>query len=111
MHNSQNNRAVIDALINCYLSCEHCASACLEEDNVKMMAACIKLDRDCADICKLTATFLARGSEHGKHLLQECIELCQKCGDECAKHEADHCKQCAEACYRCVEACRSLATA
>ncbi|MBA9078847.1 MULTISPECIES: four-helix bundle copper-binding protein [Rufibacter] len=102
-------RPVLDALQECILACEHCASSCLQEDNVKMMAGCISLDRDCADICRLTAAFLARGSEHGKHLLKECIEICQKCGDECAQHDAEHCKQCAEACYRCAEACRSLA--
>ncbi|MGV3540933.1 MAG: four-helix bundle copper-binding protein [Rufibacter sp.] len=108
MHTSQ-IRPVLDALQECIIACEHCASACLQEDHVQMMARCIATDRDCADICRLTAAFLARGSEHGKHLLKECIEICQKCADECAKHDHDHCQECAQACYRCVEACRTLA--
>ncbi|MFB9865300.1 four-helix bundle copper-binding protein [Rufibacter immobilis] len=108
MHNSQ-NRPVIDALQECILACEHCASACLQEEHVKMMARCIQLDRDCADICRLTATLLARGSVHGKHLLRECIEVCEACAAECAQHDHDHCQACAEACRRCAEACRSLA--
>lgn len=108
MHNSQ-NRSAIDALQECILACEHCATACLQEEDVKMMARCIMLDRDCADICRLTMTLLARGSEHGKHLLRECMEVCEACAAECAKHQHDHCQQCAEACRRCVEACQSLA--
>ncbi len=75
-----------------------------------MMANCIRTDRDCADICRLTAAFLARGSVHGKHLLRECIEICRACGEECAKHHHDHCQQCAEACFRCAEACESIAS-
>lgn len=108
MHNSA-NKSAIDALIACFIECEHCASACLDEDDVKMMAACIKLDRDCADICKLTATLLARGSKHGKHLLRECIEVCEACAAECSKHQHEHCQKCAEACRACAEACRALA--
>ena len=45
----------IQACSNCALVCETCASACLREDDVKMMARCVELDRDCADICTLAA--------------------------------------------------------
>ena len=45
--------------------------ACLDEEDVNMMKQCIKLDIDCADICRLTASLLSRGSEHGEHLLKE----------------------------------------
>ena len=103
------NQTLLDALNACVAACEHCATACLQEDDVKMMARCIANDRDCADICRLTATLLARGSQHGKHLLRECIEVCEICAAECEKHDDDHCKQCAEACRRCAEACRALA--
>jgi len=103
------NQPAIETLLNCFTECENCASACLQEENVQMMVRCIQTDRDCADICKLTATLLARGSEHGKHLLRECIEVCEACAAECAKHDHDHCQRCAEACRRCAEACRSIA--
>ena len=102
------NQSLLDALNACIASCEHCATACLSEQDVKMMARCIQLDRDCADICALTARFVARGSEHAAHLLKECTEICKACGDECEKHGAHmaHCKECAEACRRCEQACR-----
>jgi hypothetical protein len=103
------NETLISALNDCASACARCATACLDEEHVKMMTACIKLDLDCADICKVTASFLARGSVHGKHLLKECAEICRACGDECSKHDMDHCQQCAEACRRCEEACRMAA--
>lgn len=105
----QQNQRLLDALNACIAACEHCATACLQEQNVQMMARCISLDRDCADICALTARFLARGSEHAQHLLRECAEICHACGVECAQHadHMEHCRQCAEACKQCEEACRS----
>ena len=101
------NRAVLDALSRCIAACELCADACLDEADIKIMVPCIRLDRDCADICRLTAALIARGSDHAMHVLKECIEVCQKCHDECAKHDDAHCKQCAEACKTCVAACKS----
>ena len=103
-----NNQALIQALNNCAAECNNCATASLDEDNIKMMATCIKLDMDCATICTATATLLSRNSKHGKHLMNECIEVCTACAEECEKH-ADmhqHCKTCAAACMACVEACK-----
>jgi Domain of Unknown Function (DUF326) len=106
----ENNIELIDALNNCIMECNHCAAACLEEADVKMLTRCIKLDIDCADICSLTASLIARGSEHANHLLEECAEVCGACAEECEKHsQMEHCKQCAEACRACAEACSHLA--
>lgn len=109
--NNQLNKTAITALNECATACNHCLTSCLQEQDVQSMTGCIKLDRDCADICQLVSSFLARGSEHGKHLLKECIEICEKCAAECEKHahHHDHCKQCAEACRKCVEACKAIA--
>jgi len=100
---------LIVALNNCATECNHCATACLDEQDVKMLAKCIKLDIDCADICSLTASLIARSSEHGKHLLKECAEVCDACATECEMHAKmgmEHCKNCAEACRACADACR-----
>ena len=101
------NQPLLDALNACIAACEHCATACLQAGDVKMMARCISLDHDCADICALTARLVARGSEHAQHLLRECAEVCKACADECAQHQDQHCQECAEACRRCVQACRA----
>jgi Domain of Unknown Function (DUF326) len=107
----QPNQQLLAALQACVAACEYCASACLQEDHVQMMTHCISLDRDCADICALTARFVARGSEHAPHLLRECAEICQQCADECGRHQHEHCQQCADACRRCAEACRQTMAA
>ena len=104
----QQNKQLMDALNNCAAECNHCATACLDEQNVKMLSKCIKLDMDCAEICTLTASLIARGSAHGKHLLKECAEVCNACAEECEKHtHMEHCKQCAAACRACAEICRA----
>lgn len=103
----EKNKELIDILNRCAIECSHCATACLDENDVKMMVKCINLDLDCADVCRLTAVLLSRGSEHGKHMLKECAEICDACAQECEKHShMEHCKQCAESCRRCAEACR-----
>jgi len=107
----QKNQAVLDALSRCISACEMCSDACLHEDNIQMMVPCIELDRDCADICRLTAAFIARSSDHAKHVIKECIEICQKCADECGQHKHEHCQYCADACRKCVEACKQYAAA
>jgi hypothetical protein len=100
--------SIIEALWKCATACENCASECLGEDDFLMMRDCIRLDRDCADVCRLTATLIARNSPHGKHLVKECIEVCERCAEECGQHDNDHCQACARACTECVEACRTL---
>lgn len=105
------NEQLIEILNKCAATCSYCAAACLGEDDVKMMTDCIRLDMDCADICRTTVGLLARGSKHGKHLLKECIEICDLCAAECAKHagKMDHCRECAEVCRDCRAACEDFA--
>lgn len=106
----ERNQSLLQALYACADACNHCFSACLSEKDVQSMAACIKLDRDCADFCLLTASFVARGSDHAKHLQKECVDICDACAKACAAHSGmDHCKACAEACRKCAEACRKAA--
>jgi hypothetical protein len=104
----EQNGELMDALAKCAAECNHCATACLDEQDVKMLSRCIKLDIDCAEICKLAASYVARGSEHVQHILNECAEICEACGEECDKHShMEHCKRCAEECRRCAEVCHS----
>jgi hypothetical protein len=93
----------------CITECEHCSSACLQEDNVKMLVRCIELDRSCAYVCALAANEMARGSELAQRVSQLCAEICDVCAEECEKHtKMEHCQRCAEACRTCAEACREM---
>jgi hypothetical protein len=104
---NHDHTALIQNLLDCALACENCASACLEENDVNAMAACIKLDRDCADICFQAARLLKRRSAIAHQFLLICEEVCRLCGEECNKHQHEHCKKCAEACFICAEACHA----
>jgi len=104
---NHDHSALIQKLLNCVLACEHCATACLQEEDVAMMVKCVKLDRDCADICALAARLLQRDSDIAHQFLVLCEEICRMCSAECGKHEHEHCKQCAEACQICAEACHA----
>lgn len=106
---SQKFNACIEACNACAVACNHCAASCLHESDVKMMAPCIALDMDCAQICALAAAAMARGSQHSKAICALCAVICQSCADECGKHDMGHCKQCAAACAKCAEECRKMA--
>lgn len=106
-----NHQALIQKLLDCVLACEHCATSCLEEEDVKKMAPCIKLDRDCSDMCTLAARLLQRDSVIAHQFLLLCEEICRLCSDECRKHDTEHCQKCAEACRVCAEACHEHHTA
>ena len=99
----------IEACNACADACDHCATACLGEPDPKPMARCIALDMDCAAICRLAASYTARGSEHAAAICALCADVCESCGKECGKHDMDHCQKCAQACRRCAEECRLMA--
>ncbi|RWZ60570.1 four-helix bundle copper-binding protein [Halobacillus fulvus] len=102
-------QSVIEALHRCMEACNHCYDACLKEEDVKHMADCIRLDRECADMCGFLEQALVRNTPFASELAEVCAKICQACGDECGKHDHDHCQQCAEACHACADACRSIA--
>ncbi|WP_127762533.1 four-helix bundle copper-binding protein [Peribacillus asahii] len=87
-------------------ACNTCYDACLKSEDVKMMASCIRFDRECADICALAAKAMQSNSPFAEQICQLCADICEACGDECKKHNHEHCQMCAESCFRCTEACR-----
>ncbi|WP_217476357.1 four-helix bundle copper-binding protein [Stutzerimonas stutzeri] len=102
-------QSCIEACSNCAIGCETCAASCLREDDVKKMARCIELDRDCADLCALAAVLMARDSAQVQAICKLCAQACRECARECGQHQMDHCQVCAEACRQCAEACEKMA--
>ena len=106
--------ATIDTIIMCGEACTVCADACLSEDTVATLVACIRLDLDCADICATAARVLSRHTGFdvsvARAQLEACIDACMACAAEGARHAEmhEHCRICAEACVRCERACREL---
>lgn len=104
----------IAACLECAQTCTVCADACLGEDMVADLSACIRTDLDCADICATTGNILSRqtGRNTGvtRSVLQACRTACAVCAEECESHAGmhEHCRICAEACRRCEAACAAL---
>lgn len=99
--------SLMDALLKCQKACNNCFDACLNEDNVDMMAECIRSDRECADMCGIVLDYAQRDSKILPELLQACIKSCEACADECEDHDHDHCQRCAKACRACAEECKA----
>jgi hypothetical protein len=102
----KDNQQLLELLSRCASTCDHCAMACLDDTVVKDLVHCIKLDLDCAAICRQAAMFVARGSQYAESMLAECAGICLACATECEKHaDMQHCKECAEICRECAAAC------
>lgn len=107
----------IAACFECAQACTACADACLAEDMVADLAAGIRTDLDCADVCAAAGNVLTRqtGGQTAIPLavLEACRTACSTCADECEKHADmhEHCRICAEACRRCEVACGVLLAA
>ena len=107
------NHECIEACVACLVACEMCSDACLAESDNAMLVACIRLDRDCAEVCSAAVRVMARGGPLTAILCRACADACDACAAECNKHASkhDHCRICAEACRKCAEACRTMAAA
>ncbi len=94
-----------EALTECIHRCNHCFTSCLMEENVKMMADCIRLDKDCIEACSFAMKFLYKRSRFKREVLMLCKNICLGCAEECGKFQEDHCQRCAEACRDCAGKC------
>jgi len=108
MNEHHDYKACIDACLACAAACNYCAAACTREEDVNMMADCIRLDMECAAICYAAAWVMSMGSERAKELCKVCADACDACHDECSKHMMDHCRDCANACKACADHCRKM---
>ena len=104
-------RSCIAACSNCVVTCELCASACMREPNVEEMLSCIKLDLECASICRTAVQFMTLESNHANSICQLCADVCIACAEECEKHHNDHCRECAVICRECAAECMSMTAA
>ena len=103
-------QACIEACLKCAALCNHCASSCLQEEDVDMMKKCIQLDMECAAICYTAAQLMSLGSSKAEAICHLCADICNACGEECAQHTGmEHCQECAKACRACAEQCMAMA--
>jgi hypothetical protein len=102
-----------DEMRSCIEACHRCLTTCLAE-----LGHCLRaggrhtepshfmLMLDCAEICQTAANFMARGSEHHRHICRECAEICRACAESC--EAVGDMQECVDACRRCAETCEKM---
>lgn len=102
------SREISHRLAECIHICHDCTASCLNEEHVKMMTECIRLNEACAEVCTMTLNMVHKDGRFTKEVLTLCEQVCIACGQECKKHPEDHCQECYQACMACAEACRKF---
>lgn len=97
----------IEACMQCAVACERCCDAPRPGPGVSDPSECMRLD--CAQVCRVAATLMSRGSSFVREVCRVCATICQACADEYAQHDHESCQHCAEACRRCAEECSRTA--
>lgn len=106
----------IDACFSCAEICNACSDDMIgmeghgKRDVETLMARCIRLCRDCADICLLSAALMSRNSPYAEQFCGLCAEICDSCAEACEAHAPHHpmCGDCAKECRRCADLCREM---
>ena len=103
----------ITACFACAQTCETCSDDMIGMDHhgdQKLMAQCIRLCRECADICVLAGRWMSQGSTMADRLCGLCADICDTCAEVCEQHAPHHalCGPCATECRRCAELCRKM---
>lgn len=101
---------------NLVMTINHCEATCENmitmvngfhdcDDRVKQ----VRLLRDCADICTLTAKFIARNSIFARQIANLCAYICQMCGKECLRFKDSESQNCGRVCLNCARECQIFA--
>lgn len=106
--------ALIRAATECATTCETCLARSIEHaaSGMSEMAACARLSRECAELCRAVIVLATAGSTRLPELARICAAACDDCAAQCQHHASMEpaCAHCAEVCPRCAEACRAVAT-
>ncbi|MEO8771395.1 MAG: four-helix bundle copper-binding protein [Ferruginibacter sp.] len=109
---NQKYQKCIDACLECATECNHCAVACLEEKEVQHLTQCIRLNLECAVICRVTAELMTTGSAYSAQICELCATICNACAEKCQQHAnmgMEHCRECAETCRACAKETMEIA--
>ncbi|WHH58438.1 four-helix bundle copper-binding protein [Petroclostridium sp. X23] len=107
--NPMHHKNLVDVIHNCQAVCEHMTSILKKRSDVQMRVMQLELLRDCADICGLTANYVARDSMYAKSAAELCACICESCARECSRFPDAESQHCAQVCMHCARECRAFA--
>lgn len=101
-----------ECIANC-IECEHVCletiTYCLEKGGAYADASHIRILMDCAEICRMSSSFMMRDSEFHMRTCLVCAEICAPCGESCEAFSDDpQLERCAEICLICAESCTNM---
>lgn len=102
-------RPYIEACVEAMNACNLSYVSNLKQYNLETLGDCIRVNRDCAEICSFTVQALSQGNAFSKQLAELCAKACEACINECSRHQQTHCQECVAACRKCAEMCYELA--
>jgi hypothetical protein len=105
------HKELVKTIQDCEATCEHMTHHLKkhEADEYRMRVNQATLLRDCADICTITAKYVARDSIFAENMAALCAEVCICCGNECVKFHDEMSQHCAMVCFHCGRECSDFA--
>lgn len=100
---------VLETIQHCEAICEFTEYSILQMEGSSHRREQLRLLRDCADICTLTAKYIARCSFFSKSIASLCAQICEVCGKHCLKHPDEASQRCGQICLHCAQECRAFA--
>ncbi|RSK29290.1 four-helix bundle copper-binding protein [Bacillus sp. HMF5848] len=100
---------LVNTIQHCAATCDHMITHLICHEDINCRRQQLLLLRDCADICNLTASFVARNSHFARMLAGVCANICEACGRECAQFPDYHSQHCSQVCLHCAKECRAFA--
>lgn len=108
MNNSMLQQRIIATIQNCEATCEFTEYS-IKMEGLSHRGEQLRLLRDCADICTLTAKYIARCSFFAKQIAALCAQICQICGNHCLQHPDELSQRCGQICLHCAQECQAFA--
>lgn len=107
---SQTMEQCIEDCLACHRICTETVAHVLHGGGKHSEAKHLVALLDCAQMCALSADFMARRSPHHAHVCEECAEICEACASLCESHQDDdgQMSRCADACRRCAQSCKAM---
>ncbi|HWO98058.1 MAG TPA: four-helix bundle copper-binding protein [Bacillus sp. (in: firmicutes)] len=100
---------VLQIAQNCEATCEYTKNEILKMEDIQSRQEQLKLLSDCANICTLTAKYIASQSQFAKSLASLCAQVCETCGNHCLKYSDKLSQACGQICFNCAQECRDFA--
>ena len=104
---------LLDALRTCVAKGELCQAHCQLQlaSGDKEFGHCMAAVTDMLEVCRATASLVARQSPHAREQVLACVAVCKECSAACAEHKAHFAHGMHMECKACMEACDAMVQA